>query len=352
MLGKANEEFHAGGYGPFSGHEIDPFLRSLAARLHEHGVYQPSDPAPSGRNTPSIHQRPLLFLRQRAQGFVTALEAIVEDLPNREDLPTPLCAIVGATSQPSDSQPSEPAPGAPRLANEDPDILFTKPANEEQAQIVRRLEGHGAAMVQGPPGTGKTHTIANLIGHLLAQGKRVLVTSHTAKALDRVREVIVEELQPLAVSVLTRDTENRAQLEHSVREITRRLSENDAGQLRREAHDLATRRRRLLGELATTRRKLRNAIHAEYRELVVAGEGIRPVDAAREVACGRDQHGWIPAPVSYSSDLTLNSAEVQELYETNTALTADHERELSQPLPPTTAVLTPPQFEALVRGGE
>ena len=167
-------------------------------------------------------------------------------------------------------------------------------------------------MIQGPPGTGKTHTIANLIGHLLAQGKRVLVTSHTAKALDRVREVIVEELQPLAVSVLTRDTENRAPTEHSVREITRRLSER-----RRPAAAGSTRPRysprRLLGELATTRRKLRNAIHAEYRELVVAGEGIRPVDAAREVACGRDQHGWIPAPVSYSSDLTLNSAEAGTL---------------------------------------
>ncbi len=38
-------------------------------------------------------------------------------------------------------------------------------------------------LVQGPPGTGKTHTIANLIGHLLAQGKSVLVTSEKPKAL-------------------------------------------------------------------------------------------------------------------------------------------------------------------------
>jgi len=49
--------------------------------------------------------------------------------------------------------------------------------------------------VQGPPGTGKTHTIGNLVGHLLAQGKSVLVTSHTTKAL---RMVLINrsELRP------------------------------------------------------------------------------------------------------------------------------------------------------------
>ena len=50
------------------------------------------------------------------------------------------------------------------------------PANEEQEQIAERLERadvHGV-VVQGPPGTGKTHTIANIIGHCMARGQRVL----------------------------------------------------------------------------------------------------------------------------------------------------------------------------------
>ena len=63
---------------------------------------------------------------------------------------------------------------------EDEHILLSKEANAEQLVIAQRLEQHGAVLVQGPPGTGKTHTIANLIGHLLAQGKSILVTSHTS----------------------------------------------------------------------------------------------------------------------------------------------------------------------------
>ena len=59
--------------------------------------------------------------------------------------------------------------------SEDDEVLLSKPANPEQLQIAKRLESYGAVLVQGPPGTGKTHTIGNLIGHLLAQGKSVLV---------------------------------------------------------------------------------------------------------------------------------------------------------------------------------
>ena len=70
-------------------------------------------------------------------------------------------------------------------------VLLSKPANPEQIRIAQQLEKHGGVLVQGPPGTGKTHTIGNLIGHLLAQGKSVLVTSHTTKALRMVRNHIV-----------------------------------------------------------------------------------------------------------------------------------------------------------------
>ena len=68
------------------------------------------------------------------------------------------------------------------MGGPEPDILFSKPANQEQYEIAARLGMSNAVMVQGPPGTGKTHTIANLLGYLLAQGKTVLVTAHTTKA--------------------------------------------------------------------------------------------------------------------------------------------------------------------------
>jgi len=75
----------------------------------------------------------------------------------------------------------------------DQDVLLTLPANNEQLKIIKYLNSYGAVLVQGPPGTGKTHTIANLIGHLLSQGSSVLVTSHTEKSLTVLKEKVYKE---------------------------------------------------------------------------------------------------------------------------------------------------------------
>src|SRR5262249_7881583 len=145
--------------------------------------------------------------------------------------------------------------------------------NAEQLEIARHLEQQGAVLVQGPPGTGKTHTIANLLGHLLSQGKRVLVTSHTAKALKVLRDHVVKPLQPLCVSVLNDDSK---QMESTVDAITERLAFSDPNTLEREAAILNRERSVLLRQLRETRARLGEARHDEYRAIVLAGEEISP----------------------------------------------------------------------------
>ena len=51
------------------------------------------------------------------------------------------------------------------------------------ADLARRLD-HSALMVQGPPGTGKTYTGAHVIAALLADGKRIGITSTSHKAIN------------------------------------------------------------------------------------------------------------------------------------------------------------------------
>src|SRR5438046_6211916 len=114
-------------------------------------------------------------------------------------------------------------------------MLSNKRSKCDQLRTAKQLEDYGGVLVQGPPGTGKTHTIGNLIGHLLAQGKSVLVTSHTTKALRMVRHHIVSELRPLCVSVLESDLDSRKQLESAVGSIAERLSRADAKALELEA---------------------------------------------------------------------------------------------------------------------
>ena len=85
------------------------------------------------------------------------------------------------------------------------ELYFPLPYNEEQVTIVSRLERAAGVTVQGPPGTGKTHTIANIICHYLATGRRVLVTSKGEPALDVLQSKIPEEVRPLTVALLTSD---------------------------------------------------------------------------------------------------------------------------------------------------
>ena len=66
---------------------------------------------------------------------------------------------------------------------EDIELFFPLPYNDEQASILKLLEANAAVSVQGPPGTGKSHTIANIIAHYMATGRRVLVSARTPDAL-------------------------------------------------------------------------------------------------------------------------------------------------------------------------
>lgn len=57
--------------------------------------------------------------------------------------------------------------------------------NESQRHAVRLCSESTIAFVWGPPGTGKTQTLAHVVGELVAQGQRLLLTSTTHAALDQ-----------------------------------------------------------------------------------------------------------------------------------------------------------------------
>jgi len=102
--------------------------------------------------------------------------------------------------------------------------LFPLPYNDEQFEIVKRLNEQDAVTVKGPPGTGKSHTIANLISHFVAQGKSILVVSHNAKALSVLKDKLPKSIQELAVS-LVNDGKGNENLKASVNAIIRNLSQ-------------------------------------------------------------------------------------------------------------------------------
>ena len=64
--------------------------------------------------------------------------------------------------------------------------------------MLKNVENSKLIAVQGPPGTGKSQTIVNLVAHLIANGKTVLVASRMDKAVD----VVADRLNALGAPYL------------------------------------------------------------------------------------------------------------------------------------------------------
>jgi very-short-patch-repair endonuclease len=345
-IGRCREELDQGGFHPLANGATSGFLKRLVVQLSPRGEFIEDGTPAAEQNDPTIGREPVLFLRARTLGFAAAIEGILADLRTREDLPWSLLNIVGEESPIPDTADIDSS--ANGSAEADTEVLLSKPANPEQIRIAKHLEEHRGVLVQGPPGTGKTHTIGNLVGHLLAQGKSVLVTSHTTKALRMVRHHIVPELRPLCVSVLESDLDSRKQLESAVGSIAARLSRVDAGALEMEAKKLEVQRLDLLKKLDEVRNHLTEARADEYREIVIAGKSWPPAEAARKVVQEKQAHSWIPGPVAAVAPPPLSPGEVADLYHTGVSVTREDETELSGHLPALSDLPGPEEFENIM----
>src|SRR5579859_4438564 len=342
-IGRCREELEQEGFHPLMNGSTSAFLKRLVIQLSPRGEFLEDSAPEAGAADPKIGREPVLFLRARTLGFAAAIEGILADLRTREDLPWSLLNIVGEESPVSDSGAEQSANASLEAERE---VLLSKPANPEQIRIAQQLEEHGGVLVQGPPGTGKTHTIGNLVGHLLAQGKSVLVTSHTTKALRMVRHHIVSELRPLCVSVLESDLESRKQLESAVGSIAERLSRADASSLEVESRKLESERVELAKKLDEIRNQLKEGRTDEYRDIVITGKSWSPADAARQVVQEKETHGWIPGPVAAVAPLPLSPGELADLYRTGVSISRDDENELSAHLPELHDLPRAEEFEA------
>lgn len=327
---------------PLEGEGVTDWLKAVIGSFQDGQLVQDE---PKGI---ASHQRigraPILFLRKRETGRLSFLDEILADLLNVDKVSDSLLRIVGCAPPPSELADSE----ENAYANEALDALLTKQANAEQLSILRRLANRHGVLVQGPPGTGKTHTVANLIGSLLAEGKTVLVTSHTTKALKVLRDHVVGPLRSLCVSVLDSDMTGKKELESAVKSLAARL-DDDPARLQQEAKVLADHRQQLINKLHASRTSLEKAVNGEYRSLIIDGQECEPVQAAKEVFEGTGIHDWIPGELMPASPLPLSIAETQALYASNAKIPVNDEPELALALPLLTELWTPDNFERLIK---
>ena len=350
-VNQLQDDLRRNDYHPLDRNETPDFLKVLAHQLSSDSLYSPGG-IPSDWQAQArllIYTDPCYILRRRLDGTPKAIERIIAHIQDTGFIPAPIGDIVsgGKVELPEDPGVQSLEEQLAAVGGESPDILLSKEANSEQLEIARRIERYNAVLVQGPPGTGKTHTIANLMGHFLAQGQSVLVTSHTPKALSVLKDKVPKGLQSLCVSVLA---DSNLDMERSIDGISEYMSRTTSHELHREMDLLAQERGSIIDELARVRRRIFELIRRECSPIDWQGEALSPSAAARFVFDNQEELSYIPGKVDDDVPLPLSRQELVELYRSNEDLTPGDERELAVELPRREELLTPLALERIIEG--
>jgi very-short-patch-repair endonuclease len=320
-----------------------------AGRFIDEDRAQPGSP-----DHATVSWAPAMILRKRTvRPLLEFYENIVALLGEGYEIPDGVAALVAPGGDAShDEEGKHSAPGG----SEPDHVYFPLPANDEQLEILERLEASTGVLVQGPPGTGKSHTIANLIAHLLATGNRVLVTSQTPRALKVLQQKLPPEIADLCVLLVGDDRDGMRDLERSVQGITDRYNHWDPARNRalimefeEQLEESRRNEARLRGRLVALREKEID----EYSPL--GGRYTGSLAAiARTLRQEQARHGWLVPSESIETDAPppLSNLEASELLSIKRRLDAGTLAALALPMPELADVLSVDDFEALIEREE
>ena len=278
---------------PISKNEIiKDFFREFIHNLNPRAQFIEDTDKNNKENVITIEWKPILFIRKKDDGKVEAINNIIKDIENGGEIPEYLCELVGVIGDEK------------RTIEQVPDILFTKETNNEQIEIIKSLYSHRAVVVQGPPGTGKTHTIANLLGHFLAEGKNVLITSQTKKALDVLKEKIPTDIQDLCISMLDDDSSD---LGNSVESISEKLGYLNLETLKNEYEEIENQRNELKEDIKNIKRKIFNIKYQESHPIIYNNESITLREAGEFLRKNQRELDRIPGIVSSGVTCPINN---------------------------------------------
>jgi very-short-patch-repair endonuclease len=332
---------------------VEGVLKALVHSMSTLGEYHDrmEPEAPQYSEKPIVEYSPALILRKRSiRGLTEVLKRIKKRIEADHIIPPQFRDIAEMSGNENDTLPEEEDITDVDFSGE---IYFPKPFNEEQRRIIEKIRSSSGVLVQGPPGTGKSHTIANLICHLLATGKRILITAKTPRALKVLEGHVPPEIRPLCISLLGSGIEERKALETSVNAILQKneesnLFENAQRGIKKGEEDL----HRLRQEKAEITNRLRAIRESETHSQTVADGAYRGTAAqiARELKRDENKYGWLTDEVALDCGLPISETELYKLLNALRVLTDDKRKELEQSWPDLNSIPNVEQFELLVDG--
>lgn len=323
---------------PWQKSSLSDALSAFVHMISSNGNFQDLSPKNNLSISPVVAFSPVLLHRPRSQkSFVHTIDTLLQTLPANEDtssVPSLFLPLLGKSLSNNNDN---------HIFDNDDMLYFPKPANEEQKQIIQKLRYQKAVIVQGPPGTGKSHTIANLICHLLASGKRILITAEKPQALNVLLDKLPEEMRPLCVNTLDKQS-----LERSINQILQRSELHNTEEAKKEEiflkeklTDVQSRYNKTYNKLYSLREQelLQNNI-AEYH-----GTLQKITENLREEA---PQFEWFTDSVKEDT-LPFDSKELLYYLNELRYFTVDRRKELRQFLPKIDKFISPENFKKAIQ---
>jgi len=342
LLVDLRERFRADPVGPFDERCRNLYEQMLAPLGLDGQVADERRPAVP-TSAPTIAATWVLMVRRRSTLFRRFFAGLRDALVSEQiAVAAPLAAVVADEPSRLDLDSSQAEDGSWRHAAEQ--LLMPLPTNPEQEAVARRLADHRGVTVQGPPGTGKTHTIANLISHLVGHGRRVLVTSQKEQALSVLREKIPESIRDLSVAVLGNSAASLAQLDQSVQAIYEHAVGLDRVPARARIGELEARLGGLHREISALRSRISASIARERDSYVIGTATHSPSTLGQWLSANTDDLGYIPDQIEPSTACPLTGAEIADLYRLARALDPADCAQARLGLPATEQLPTPSEL--------
>ena len=283
---------------PFEPSTYDGVLKAAVGYLDStgsYGVHNADASLPVPDDKLKITDTWVLFARTRSGDiFLQDIERLKKKVEEADTIPS----VVRSFVEPGDAtvrvRPEQPFRG---LSSSEPEagaleLYFPMPYNDEQVSIVQKLYANDGVVVQGPPGTGKTHTIANVICHYLAQGKRVLVTAKTESALAVLQDKLPDAVRPLSVSLLSNERDGMKQFEHSIQTIASKVAGINPTRVKAEIAAAEEKLNQLHAKIAHVDKTIADRAAKHMRSYSFRGREVAPDEMAKLVLEDADTHQW------------------------------------------------------------
>lgn len=306
---------------PFESSTYDGTLKAAVGHLDPSGAYKVctedvTPPVPG--DTLTITNTWVLFGRKRSGDiFLEDIRRLKKKVEDAKSLPSVIRSFVERGDSTVKVRPEQPFRGlsTSEAGSQSMELYFPMAYNDEQVSIVQKLYANDGVVVQGPPGTGKTHTIANVICHYLAQGKRVLVTAKGESALAVLQEKLPERIRPLSVALLSDERDGMKQFEHSIQTIASSVASLNPTRASQNIVAAEEKLNQLHAKIAHVDRTVAAYASTHMQKYPFQGRHVTPEELAKIALDQAEAHQWFDdePPTAKDGNLPFDDAAINSL---------------------------------------